>query len=426
MRRRISWSLLIVGALLLLAGLLPSRPGHSLPRSLPRESSPPGSANTRAIDPATNRAPTTDRLPGVPSLPSDPGAPLPPPYPQPSPLPPPALRAPEPLTRALPSASGRQRGVALGLFAEDISFDYGPLIAEIVALGASHIALVVPLYQEHGASTRLALHTRLSPTLAATGEAIRAARRLGLEVTLFPIVRLSRPRTPNEWRGTLAPANLDAWFDSYTNLLGDFAALGAMTGASRLVIGSELSSLDNDLPRWRRLIERMRGVFPGTLLYSANWDHYKDAQVLDLVDEAGVVAYFDLRSASGPGDVSALERRWRTLRAELTRWRRGKTQPFVFTEVGYRSRVGSTATPWDEGSGGAPDLEEQRRGFEAFRRAWTTKDVQNPQDAAAMAQLELAGLYVWNWYGYGGPGTSGYTPRGKPAAAEIQQLFQSM
>src|SRR5205085_263221 len=85
----------------------------------------------------------------------------------------------------------------------------------------------------------------------------------------------------------LAPANRDAWFDSYTNLLGDFAAMAAMTGASRFVIGSELSSLDGDLPRWRTLIERMRAVFPGTLLYSANWDHYRDAAVLDLVDEAG-------------------------------------------------------------------------------------------------------------------------------------------
>jgi hypothetical protein len=70
-----------------------------------------------------------------------------------------------------------QRGVALGLFAEDVSFSYAPLLDEIAALGASHVALVVPLYQTHTASTQLYLHTRLSPTLEAIADAIRDARR---------------------------------------------------------------------------------------------------------------------------------------------------------------------------------------------------------------------------------------------------------
>jgi hypothetical protein len=327
-----------------------------------------------------------------------------------------------------PAGKVKQRGMSLGLFAEDVSFDYGPLLTEIATLGATHVALVIPLYQQHGGSTRLALHTRLSPTLAATAEAVRAARRAGLEVTLFPIVRLAAPRTSNEWRGTLKPDDVDAWFESYTGQLGDLAALGAMTGASRLAIGSELSTLDDadDLPRWRHLIERVRKLFPGTLVYSANWDHYKDAAVLDLVDEAGVVAYFDLRAKDGPSDVTALAQRWRALRGEISAWRRTRAQPaqpFVFTEVGYRSRKGATAAPWDENPGGEPDLEEQRRGFEAFRLAWTNDGADG---GVATSPLDLDGLYVWNWYGFGGASSAGYTPRGKPAAAEIAKLYSGM
>jgi hypothetical protein len=318
----------------------------------------------------------------------------------------PPLPAPEapagsaPLER-LGAGRPRQRGVALGLFAEDVSFSYAPLLDEIAALGATHVALIVPLYQEHGGSTKLALHTRLSPTLSAVAEAIRSARRAGLEVTLFPIVRLAAPRGPLEWRGTLAPADPDAWFASYRDRLGELAAIGSLTGASRLVIGSELSSLDGDLARWRPLVDRVRGLFRGDLVYSANWDHYRDAKVLDLVDEAGVTGYFDLRAANGPSDVSALERRWRALRGELEGWARARRQPLVFTEIGYRSRAGCSAEPWNEGPGGQVDLDEQRRAFEAFRRAWT--------DAP-----ELAGFYVWNWYGFGGATSIGYTPRGKP------------
>jgi hypothetical protein len=309
----------------------------------------------------------------------------------------------------------KQRGVALGLFAEDVSFSYQPLLAEIAEIGATHVALVVPLYQTHGASVAVGLHTRFSPSLAAVAEAIRGARRAGLEVTVFPIVRLAQPRSPDEWRGTLAPANRDAWFASYEGLVGDLAALCTLTGVTRLVIGSELSSLDGDLPRWSRLIERVRAIFGGALVYSANWDHYKDAKLLDLVDEAGVVAYFDLRDKDGPADVSALAARWRSLRAEIEAWRGGRAQPFLFTEVGYRSRAGSTASPWDETPGGRVDLDEQRRAFEAFRRAWA-----HPRSA------HLSGLYVWNWYGYGGPKSIGYTPRGKPALEEVRRLLEEL
>jgi hypothetical protein len=188
------------------------------------------------------------------------------------------------------------------------------------------VALVVPLYQTHAASTRLRLHTRLSPTLEAVADAIREARRAGLEVTLFPIVRLSDPRTPDEWRGTLQPADADAWFASYGEHLGDLASLANLTGATRLVVGSELSTLDGDLARWQHLITLIRAVFSGTLVYSANWDHYRDARLFELVDEIGVVGYFSLRDAKAPSDVATLATSWRRigreLDADLSKYRR--------------------------------------------------------------------------------------------------------
>src|SRR5262249_17991872 len=149
--------------------------------------------------------------------------------------------APRPADATPAPSEPKQRGVALGMFAEDVSFSYAPLLAEIGALGATHVALVVPLYQTDVHAADLALHTRLSPTLALLAETIRAARRERLEVTVFPIVRLLHA-APGEWRGTLAPRDLDAWFARYGERLGDLAALAAQTGAARLAIGSELSS----------------------------------------------------------------------------------------------------------------------------------------------------------------------------------------
>ena len=316
--------------------------------------------------------------------------------------------------KALEAPAERQRGVALGMFSEDVSFSYGPLLAEIVALGATHVALVVPLYQTNGSTDDLHLDTRLSPTLALVAETIRAARRDGLEVTLFPIVRLAAPR-PGEWRGTLAPRDPGAWFRHYGEALGELAALAETAAATRLVIGSELSSLDgvDGLERWRPLVERVRGVFSGKLVYSANWDHYREARLFELVDEEGVTGYFNLREPAAPADDATLEAGWRRVRRELETWHAGRPRGFLFTELGYRSRAGTTATPWDEGSPGTPDADEQRRAFAAFRRAWA-------------GSLLLEGVYIWNWYGWGGAGTTGYTPRGKPAEQDVRQLLQEL
>jgi hypothetical protein len=312
-----------------------------------------------------------------------------------------------------PAPEPKQRGVALGLFAEDVGFSYLPLLREIAGLGASHVALVVPIYQADEHATDLTLHTRFSPTLGLLADTIRAAKRERLEVTLLPIVRLIRA-APGQWRGTLAPADSDRWFQSYGELLGDLAAVAAQTGVTRLVVGSELSSLDGDLERWRPLLERIRAIFPGHLVYSANWDHYRQARLLDLVDEDGVVAYFNLRdSPRAPATDLALEAAWRLRKEELLGWHADRTHPLVFTEVGYRSRAGSTAAPWDETAGGTVDLDEQRRAFTAFRRVWSHSP-------------SLDGAYVWNWYGWGGPSSVGYTPRGKPAAQEIALLLEGL
>jgi hypothetical protein len=346
-------------------------------------------------------------------------APVPPglrrvaPSPDQAPMTTPAGGAPASPSHPLEPADGKQRGIALGLFAEDIGFSYTPLLREIAGLGATHVSLVIPFYQTSASSSDLALHTRFSPTLELIADTVRAARREHLEVTVSPIIRLLRPKD-GEWRGTLAPADPNAWFRAYGELLGDVAAIAAQTGATRLEVGSELSSLDGDLARWKPLVERIRAVFPGKLVYSANWDHLRRAKLYDLVDEDGVAAYFPLReSARSPDTEAALESAWRRYKQDLLDWHAGREHPLIFTEVGYRSRAGSTAAPWEEGAGGTPDVEEQRRAFAAFRHVWA-------------GEPALSGAYVWNWYGWGGPRSVGYTPRGKPAEMEIRKLLADL
>jgi hypothetical protein len=302
-------------------------------------------------------------------------------------------------------------GVALGLFSEDAGWSYRPLLDEIAAAGADHVELVVPWYQADAAATDIVDHPRFTPPPSTIVAAIRDARAAGLAVTLFPIVRLSAPRTSDEWRGTLAPRDRAAWWRSYRARLVELARLAARERVAVLSVGSELSTLDGpaDHAAWAATVADVRRVFHGALMYSGNWDHFRAVAVYDLVDLVGLCAYFALVEPDAPSTEEDLVRGWRDTRVELERFFAGRA--IVFTELGYRSIHGAGAAPWDESTPGRVDLDEQRRCYAAFRRVWKSAP-------------SLAGVYYWNWYGFGGPSSRSYTPRNKPALEELRAFFR--
>jgi hypothetical protein len=303
------------------------------------------------------------------------------------------------------------KGVALGLFSEDPGYSYAPLFDEIAALGANEVELVVPWYQVDGTSTTLHLHPRYSPTDAAVAQAIDDAHARHLAVLLFPIVRLETPRQANDWRGTLAPTDIAAWFASYGDRLLALATLGAKHHAEALSVGSELSTLDVDPTPWKPLVARVRTVFAGTLTYSGNWDHYSKVGVYSLVDLPGLCGYFAL---GPPADdtLAAITAAWKTQRQAIEAFFATATpgKRILFTELGYLSQTGNHAQPWAEGATDPVDLDEQTRCFRAFIAAWS-------------GAPSLEGPFIWNWFGWGGPTSGGYTPRGKPAAQVIADWY---
>ena len=299
------------------------------------------------------------------------------------------------------------KGVALGLFAEDPGWSYKPLLEEIRGLGADHVELVVAWYQNDVSSTEIGDHPRYTAPPSAIRRAIREAHQAHLSVLLFPIVRLNEQRHSDEWRGTLKPTDRAAWFASYQKKLLSLAKLASEEKVEELSIGSELSTLDGDHDSWSPIVKSVRAQFSGALTYSGNWDHFQKVAIYDLVDHIGLCGYFAL----GGSTVEELTRSWRDLRAELERFSRKHARPLLFTEIGYLSQRGAAAWPWDEGAKKDVDLDEQRRCYAAFCRTW--------RDAP-----QLAGVYFWNWYGWGGNSSRGYTPRGKPAAEEIRSYFK--
>jgi len=303
-----------------------------------------------------------------------------------------------------------QRGITLGLFSEDPEWSYQKFIDEIKAVGASHIAIAVPWYVEKVDSNVVKPHPRFTVPMSTVSRVVTQSKDSGLGIMLFPFIRIEKPG-PGDWRGNLKPANRAAFFASYASFVGSFALLARDMDIKAIVIGSELSSLDTDKTTWAEIILGIRRIHPGLrLVYSANWDHFEKVPFWDLVDDIGVSGYFELTDGDRKPTVQKLTSSWLGHRHKLEDLARKNKKPLILTEVGYLSQDGTNAWPWKEGAKETVDLEEQAMCFTALRNAWRGSDV-------------LKGLFIWNWFGWGGKSSGEYTPRGKPAQEVIRKWF---
>ena len=303
------------------------------------------------------------------------------------------------------------RGVALG---HHTDIDPGLLdrnLAELSALEASHVSLVVSWSTRDVRSTSLAPRKDYTTSDKSLLRMLERSRARGLKVILFPIIDVEL-RKPLEWRGTIKPTDWNAWWASYRRFILHYAGIAARGRASVLCVGSELVSTEAMTSRWVSLIRAVRKVFKGELLYSANWDHYEPVTFWRSIDIVGLTGYYRLAQGHGAGETEMFNS-WVRIRDKIVGWARRIKRKVVFTEVGYPSLAGGAVDPWDYTQGTAVDLEEQRRAFKAFTRAWT-------------GVAELGGVVFWDWYGPGGPNDTRYSPKGKPAEAVIRRWFRTL
>jgi hypothetical protein len=308
-------------------------------------------------------------------------------------------------------AAPAMKGIALGLYPSEATktgYSYPAILTDIHGVGADHVSLVVH-WRQHDVRA-----TSIGPALSVTlpdgqlRQVIRSARERGLRVFLFPILDIEI-RRPLEWRGTIAPGNVNAWWAQYERFILHYARIAGEEGVDLLSIGSELGTTETWKERWLHLIAATKKTFRGQLVYSANWDHYDQVSFWDKVDYMGVTAYNELARDNNAPEES-LAAAWSRVKHKLVAFATRVGKSIVITEVGYTSQDGAAVHPWDYTSRAAVDLEEQRRCYQAFVTAW-------------MGEQRLAGVFWWSWFGAGGKTDLGYTPRGKPAEQVLRVFY---
>ncbi len=308
-----------------------------------------------------------------------------------------------------------QKGMALGLFSKDPQYSYEQDLKEMKEWGITDVLLLVSWYQHDVKSNEIVpLKDEKQDTYTIPDEKLREviqqAESLGIRTVIFPILRLE-VREDKDWRGVIEPSDKDLWWKNYEKFILYYAEIAATEKVSTFSVGSELLSREKETEKWKSLIEKVRKIYPGKLLYSSNWDHYQYPEFWGSLDYIGMTAYHELSKTKKPS-LKNLQREWVKIRREVLAWKKKyPRQKLVFTEIGYPSVDGTSMHPWNYFMEGKVDLREQALCYRAFINSW--KKV--PQ---------LAGVYFWVWWGEGGPQDKSYTPRGKPAARYLQKWYK--
>ena len=191
------------------------------------------------------------------------------------------------------------RGVALGLFSEDPGWSYRPLLDEIAATGADTVELVVAVVPGRRVVDR---GRRPSALHAAAGghDRRRHPRRprrrpRGRPVPHRAAVERRAPPTNGAARciRAIAPPGGAAIGARLVELAraGRREPRRRALGRQRAVDARRLPPIATPGPHSSREVRR---VFHGALMYSGNWDHFRDVAIYDLVDLVGLCAYFAL------------------------------------------------------------------------------------------------------------------------------------
>lgn len=249
---------------------------------------------------------------------------------------------------------------------------------KMVDLGVESVSFLATQYQDNTHSTAIYPILQKTPEDSGIEMAIAKAKSRGMRTVLDPHVDpLSGWRTDITFS---SEAEWAAWFASYNTFIMHYAEIAERNHVDLFVIGTELKGT-SQRPEWNQIIENVRSVYHGKIVYGANHDEYKNVPFWDKMDYIGVDAYFSLTNSIDP-TPEELDAAFQPIVNDLQQFSQQKGKKIMITEIGYQSYDGTNMNPsWAPTS--TPDQQEQADCYDAAFRAFFNKDF-------------IAGMYFWN------------------------------
>ena len=246
-------------------------------------------------------------------------------------------------------------------------------------------------------------------------QSIRTAKSRGMKVMVKPQVYIHGSwvgdvdfTTEEEWK---------IWEESYRIYVMTFVKIAIEEGADMFCVGTEYKIASKKREEyWRRLIDDIREVYNGHIIYSSNWDEYSKIPFWDALDYIGISAYFPLSSQKTP-TINKLKKEWKPIINKLKKFSIRKNRKIIFTEYGYLSVDGCAHKAWE--------LEKNINELEINEKAQA--NAYHALLASFWNQEYWAGGFLWKWFpnmkGHEGYPDKDYTPQGKIAEAVIKEWY---
>ncbi len=195
-----------------------------------------------------------------------------------------------------------------------------------------------------------------APTVASFVQGARTAHTMGYHVFFTALLGVQSP--DGSWA---ADVELDTyqlqqqWFDSYWAALKPYIQAAAQEKVEQVAIGTEIEWMQQNASPdlWNTLIDNVRSIFSGTIVYDMNWSSlyltlpsWMKNKDLGMI---GVSTYVPLVSSPTEVDPTTIPALWKEkIGTYLDAASAQLGKKLLITEIGYRQNVDTLYNPWSQ------------------------------------------------------------------------------
>ncbi len=280
-----------------------------------------------------------------------------------------------------------------------VSFDTMSTVA------VNWVSIVITLYQKNFTDTAVFEDVNKTPSVYSVSQIVQYARSKGFGVML----KIHVDSDDDVSRTKIKPFDVSAWFRNYSKYVLNYARVSEMLGVELFCIGTELSGLSGEKKYWSDLIDSVRSIYSGKIIYASNFDDYKNVSFWDKVDFIGIDFFAPVSNKPDPV-YDELVLGWQPYLNDLRNWfiESKIDKKLIFTEIGYPATDSASMKPWRIGE--VLDLDEQSLCYDVALEMISGLNF-------------VDGVFIWNWEAdlKSDSTKKSFSPYGKPSIEVIKK-----